>query len=143
MRVVAERLLDGLVAVAGLGDDLEVGLGVEDDAQPAQDDRVVVGDQDARLEWGHVVLARTWGMVSWTWVPPAGGEVMVRPAPISIARSRMPRMPCAEGSDPGARPRPSSATVRTVAWSWCSSRRSTVVASAWRATLVRASWATR
>ena len=54
MHVVLERLLDGLVAVAGFGDDLQVGLGVEDDAQAAQDDRVVVGDQDARLERGHV-----------------------------------------------------------------------------------------
>ena len=42
--------LDGLGAVAGLGDDLEVGLGVEHHPQPAADERVVVGEQDARLQ---------------------------------------------------------------------------------------------
>ena len=35
MGVVEQRLLDGLVAVTGLRDHLEVGLGVEDDAQTA------------------------------------------------------------------------------------------------------------
>ena len=50
-----ERVLDGLVAVGGLGDDLEIGLGVEHHPQPAQDDRMVVGDEDARLQWGRHV----------------------------------------------------------------------------------------
>jgi hypothetical protein len=44
--VFRERASDGLVAVRGLGDDREVGLGVEDPSQPTQDDRVVVSDED-------------------------------------------------------------------------------------------------
>ena len=50
MHVGRKRLLDGLVAVAGFGDHFEIGLGVQNDPQTAQDDRVIVGDQDARLQ---------------------------------------------------------------------------------------------
>ena len=46
MDVLLERLLDRLGAVLGLGDDLQVGLGVEHLLQARADDRVVVGDQD-------------------------------------------------------------------------------------------------
>ena len=42
---VGER--DGLDAVRGLADDLDVGLGFEDRAQPAADDRLVVGEEHA------------------------------------------------------------------------------------------------
>ena len=38
----------GLGAVGGLADDLDLGLAVEQQAQPAADDAVVVGDQDSR-----------------------------------------------------------------------------------------------
>ena len=55
---LGERLLDGLVAVGRLGDDLEVGLGVEHHSQSAQDDRMVVGDEDAGLQWGRHVASR-------------------------------------------------------------------------------------
>ena len=41
------RRLDGLGPVARLGDDRQVGLAVEDQAQAAADERVVVGQQDA------------------------------------------------------------------------------------------------
>ena len=34
-------------AVGGLGDDRHVGLGLDDLAQPAADERLVVGEQDA------------------------------------------------------------------------------------------------
>ena len=39
--------LDRLTPVAGLANDLEVGLGVEDHAEACADERLVVGDQDA------------------------------------------------------------------------------------------------
>ena len=45
-----ERALHGLLAVGRLGHDLEVGLCVEDDPEPAQNDGMVVGDQDADLQ---------------------------------------------------------------------------------------------
>ena len=56
MDVVCERPLDRLVAVGRLGDDLEVGLGVEHHPESAQDDRVVVGDEDAGLQRGRHAL---------------------------------------------------------------------------------------
>ena len=43
----ARRRLDGLGAVARLGDDLQVGLAVQDQPQAAADQGVVVGEQDA------------------------------------------------------------------------------------------------
>ena len=47
------------------------------------------------------------GSQSWTSVPPPGGCVDRRAAaPMSIARSRMPRMPCDDGSAPGAQAAP-------------------------------------
>ena len=50
--VELERLGHRLAPVAGLADDREVGLGVEHHAQTAQDDRVVVGEQDPRRQRG-------------------------------------------------------------------------------------------
>ena len=42
------RVAHGVRHVAGLGDDFEVRLGVEQHPQPAAHDRVVVGDDDPR-----------------------------------------------------------------------------------------------
>ena len=47
--LVAQRLLEGLDAVAGLGDDLHVGLAVDQQLHAATDDAVVVGDQDPHV----------------------------------------------------------------------------------------------
>ena len=47
MDVLGQRHLDRLGAVLGLGDDLQVRLGVEHLAQAGAHDRVIVGDQDA------------------------------------------------------------------------------------------------
>jgi hypothetical protein len=41
---------EGGAPVVGLADDLHVGLGLEDHAQPAAYERLVVGDQDADHE---------------------------------------------------------------------------------------------
>ena len=51
VRIRAE--LDRLGAVTGLGHHLEIGLGIEHQAQAAPDDGVVVDQEDAGLEWGH------------------------------------------------------------------------------------------
>ena len=59
-----ERLLERVDAVLGLGDDLHVGLAVDQQAQAATDDAVVVGDQDL-----HVAP-----MVSSMVVPSPGAE---------------------------------------------------------------------
>ena len=44
-----QRALDGLGAVTGLGDDLHVGLALEQQLEPAAHDAVVVGDQELML----------------------------------------------------------------------------------------------
>ena len=46
-RMMTTHVASSPVHVAGFGDDLEVGLGVEQEAQPAAHDRMVVGDHDA------------------------------------------------------------------------------------------------
>ena len=116
MDLVRECPLDGLVAVGRLFDDREVGLGVEHRSQSAQHDRMVVRDEDVGRQWGrHAVLGST-GMHSWTSVPPAAGSPMVSWAPMSMARSRMPRMPWEDRKAPGGSPPPSSRTVRTTCW---------------------------
>jgi hypothetical protein len=51
--VFAERLLDRLGAVFGLGDYLEIGSGVEDLLQAGADDRIIVGDQDSGDKWNR------------------------------------------------------------------------------------------
>ena len=50
---VAPRQADGGLAVRRLGDDLDVGLRLEDHAEPGPDQRLVVGDQDAKASGGH------------------------------------------------------------------------------------------
>ena len=42
----AQGLVDGLDAVGGLGDHLEIVLGLQDRSQPAAQERLVVGDQE-------------------------------------------------------------------------------------------------
>ena len=46
---VWQRLLEGVDAVLGLGDDLHVGLAVDQQAHAATDDPVVVGDEDLHV----------------------------------------------------------------------------------------------
>ena len=58
---------------------------------------MVIGDQDVGLQWGCHSVPGSRGMESRTSVPPVGGPVMVSRAPMSIARSRMPRMPWEDG----------------------------------------------
>src|SRR5712691_1604529 len=50
--VLLERAADRLGAVVRFGHDFEVGLGIENEAQAAADDRVVVGEEDPGLEPG-------------------------------------------------------------------------------------------
>jgi len=45
-RVVTAYVATGIVDVAGLGDDLKTGLGVQQQLQPAAHDRVVIGEDD-------------------------------------------------------------------------------------------------
>ena len=86
--------LDRLGAVAGLGDHLEIGFRVEHHPQAASDDRVIVDQQDARLERGHErARAPSALRVSTTLQPPSAFVPTCSLAPINAARSRIPRIP--------------------------------------------------
>src|SRR5690606_3365017 len=114
----------------GLGDDLDVGLGVEDQAQPGADDALVIGDQDAD---GHVVAACR-GRVAVTAQPPSGRGPASKVPPSSRARSAMPMSPkpVAVAVDDAA-PWPSSTTLRWMSSSPPSTRTATSDACrAWR-----------
>ena len=69
MDVLCEREGDRLLAVRRFGDDLAVGLGVEDRLQPSQHDRVVVGDEDSSLQWSRHGVPESRGIESFTSVP--------------------------------------------------------------------------
>ena len=73
---------------------------------------MVVGDEDVGLQWGSHSVPGSRGIESRTSVPPVGGPVIVSWAPMSIARSRMPRMPWEARRTSVGSPRPSSRTVR-------------------------------
>ncbi len=101
--------LHRLDAVGRLGDDAQVRLGVEHVAQPAADDRVVVGDQDARDAAGR--SSRRAPRAA-----PRSRRSRRRPTssrpPTSSARSRMPPRPAPsrprESPSRGRRRRPRS-----------------------------------
>ncbi len=88
--VVLERGPDRLDTVAGLRDDGEVRLGVDQEPEAVAHDVVVVGQQHAGRRG---VAHRSGGAVSTTSTPPSAWFSIVSVAPISSARSRMPRIP--------------------------------------------------
>jgi hypothetical protein len=65
-----------LLAVFCLADDFDIGLAVEDDAEAAAYERLVVGDQDA-----DQVDAPFSGMRAWTWNPPVSRGPLVSVPP--------------------------------------------------------------
>jgi hypothetical protein len=66
---------DRFVPLGRFCDDLEVGLGVEHHPEPSQDDRVVVGDEDAGLKWSrHAPRGRVGWSVSPRCHAPAQGR---------------------------------------------------------------------
>ena len=123
-------------AVARLRDDLEVGLAVDHQPQPAADHGVVVGDQDP----GDQRDRHDAGSSTTTSVPPeARARTSTRPAgeQRALAHAADP------APAPSPTPRPSSATRRTTAP--FAPARSTVTCREpeWRTALVRASCAIR
>ena len=132
--------LDRLGAVAGLGHDAQVGLALEHEAQAAADDRVVVGEHDPGVEEG---VRHAAGSSRVTRAPPSGLRPSRSVAPISTARSRIPRTPPPSSA---LRGKPCAVVVdleRRAARRRTASRTLARLAPAWRATLVSASWATR
>ena len=76
-------------AVLGLGDDLHVGLAVDQHAQARADDAVVVRDQHADQDGTRW----SWAIRSVTVVPPPGAERTSSSPPARRARSAMPLRP--------------------------------------------------
>ena len=76
----------GLTAVGRLADHLDVGLGVEDHAQPGPDDLLVVGDEHADGHRGGPLRGSTAPTVQ----PRSGPGPASRVPPSSVARSVMP-----------------------------------------------------
>ena len=147
--------VDRLDAVAGLGDDVQVRLLVDDvrDAGPQQ--RVIVDEQharpgDRRRRRAFSVEHRTCvgiendggSQASTTSVPLRGAVTMVSDAPMRSARSCMLVMPKPASRRSRAMPRPSSATdsrkpIERTGDAWIVMRR----AREWRTALVSASCA--
>src|SRR5262249_51397499 len=134
--------LDRLGAIARLGHDLEIRLGVQYESEAVPDDRVVVGEQDSRLERYHgPTPARAVATESATVQPPSSLAAIRSLAPIRPARSPIPRMPVPPSPSAGG-PDPWSLTANT-SWplrAW--SERCARLLPECRATLVSASWAT-
>jgi peptidoglycan/LPS O-acetylase OafA/YrhL len=85
--------VDGLPAVEGLADDVDVRLGVEDQPEARPDQGLVVGEQhpDAHGVTGSRSAAA--GRTACTANPPSGDGCAVTVPPAAAARSRMPTMP--------------------------------------------------
>jgi hypothetical protein len=81
---------DGLAPVGGLGDHVDAGLGLEDEAQPAADHRLVVGEQDPDA---HAPLPAAKGSVAPTAQPPPGRGPARSVPPRASIRSCMPASP--------------------------------------------------
>src|SRR5436190_3673165 len=140
--IAVDQALERLRAVAGFVDDLQVGLGVQHHAQPAPDHRVVVGQEDARLQRYHRPSSSI-GTSRRISVPAPSRRPNASAASTIEARSAMPCIPLPAVASGGS-PWPASATVSdTRSGPVCSSRSSAVAEPEWRATFVSASWATR
>ena len=96
------RELDRLQPVAGLGDDLEIRLGIEHQTQASAHHHVIVGEQHPG--GGHGRPASR----SRTDVPSPTALCTSSSAPISRARSRIPSKPVLSDVAPGSKPAPSS-----------------------------------
>ena len=94
-------------AVGGLADDLEVGLGVEDHAEAAAHERLVVGEHDARS-----LTTASSGRRAWTRKPPLGQRPGLERAAEHAPRARASRRSRGRRRPWTARvpPRPSSRT---------------------------------
>ncbi len=144
--------LHGLVAVARVADDLDVGLELEVSAQSLAHDAVVV--DDAAPESGRCHAGARWVM-SWrvlaraapaqTRVPWPGALVTFRQPPTAWARSRMLAIPSERERARRLVSKPSPSSIVHTSTTSVSKRTSTRVSVAWACltTLFRLSWTIR
>ena len=96
---------DGVEAVGGLSDDLDVGLSVEEHREADPDDLLVVGDEytdghvyaDGSGAWDRSATPARVGSVASTTQPRSVPGPASRVPPSSEARSRMPMRPNPDG----------------------------------------------
>ena len=88
VRLDLRRPAQGLGAVRGLGDDLHVGLGLDEHPQAGAEDRVVVGDQNADAR--HARYDDCTGKRAVIVVPCPRAEAICTAPPSNAARSCMP-----------------------------------------------------
>src|SRR5262249_4513819 len=97
------RAGNGLLAVHGLGYDLDVRLGVQQDGKAGSHHALVVGDHDADRH-GAPSGSLPSGRAAGTRNSPLAAGRGARGTPSMVARSRMPIMPCPPPSlGPGSR----------------------------------------
>src|SRR5690606_38647980 len=134
---VLDREGDRLVPVPALGDDGDVVLRVEQRAQPAADERLVVHQHDPDHPASPV------GSSARTAKPPPGRPSATRWPPSAAVRSRIPTSPSPVGAGAPASPRPASSSRTTTQPGRWSTWTRAVLARACRVTLVSASWTIR
>src|SRR5262249_51992190 len=83
-----------LGAVGCGGDDVEVGLCVEQVGEAGADDLGIGGDADADRGTGHAGSSALAGSTASTTKPPPAAEPVRSWPPTAAARSRMPSSPC-------------------------------------------------
>ncbi|MCO5614894.1 hypothetical protein L7F22_069179 [Adiantum nelumboides] len=108
VRVVLAGRGDGLCAVGGLGDDVQVGLRAEQRAEPGADERLVVGEQDPDHLSAPGVVGRsgTWARPGRSVAPAARPVRSGRPERVPWGNARPGRSPGRQGPgrrDPGRR----------------------------------------
>jgi hypothetical protein len=81
---------DGLCAVAGFSDDRDVGLGLQDEPEPAPDHRLIVGEEDVDA---HDPVRTGTGRLARTAHPASCRGPACSDPPRASTRSRMPASP--------------------------------------------------
>ena len=136
--VLGPRLEHGVLGIAGLPDDLDVGFGLEHLAQATPDDGMVVDDQNADGRVAHDSGTSATIVVPAPWL-----DSIFSLPPNSANRSPMPRSPRPSPLPSWMKPRPSSSISAVTAPVFGARTMLTAVACACLMMSVSASWTMR
>ena len=137
-------LSDGLAAVFGFADDGEFGLLLDEKAQAATDEGVVVGEQDSNFTWigahagatdADALAPASTGSSARMIVRVPGRDSMLIVPPRRLTRSSMPRRPIPRVRL-GSKPPPSSSILTLIEFADCFRSTVTFFACAWRFALL-------
>src|SRR5215472_2058055 len=135
-RLAPAGRLEHLVAPGHLGDDLEVGLELQEPADRGPEHRLVLRDQDPDHAGAGSSATPSAGTETWTRKPPSGLAPQSTVPPSSASRSRRPARP---DTGPFSTARPSSRTSTQAEPSSRPMVSQQCAAPLWRTTLVTAS----